>query len=192
LDAALVVFGTKGFHAANVSDVAAHAGVSQGTIYWYFESKDAILETLVTEGFREFVQPFMDMLEASDQSPVERLRLTLREALSWARMNSEQLRLLLQLWSQPALTDSDSGLASILEEVYGGQIMAPLGRIIGEAMELGEIAPGDVEALTLVTAALVDGLMLYMLMWPDAIVPQDRLEVAALRILQPLSQEGEV
>ena len=37
LNAALEVFSQKGFHAANVSDVAARAGVSQGTIYWYFE-----------------------------------------------------------------------------------------------------------------------------------------------------------
>ena len=69
--------------------------------------------------------------------------------------------------------------------------MAPLGRVISEAMELGEIAPGDVEALTLVTGALVDGLMLYMVIWPDAIVPQDRLEEAALRILQPIVTEKE-
>ncbi len=43
IDAALAVFTQKGFHAANVSDVAAQAGVSQGTIYWYFESKEELL-----------------------------------------------------------------------------------------------------------------------------------------------------
>jgi len=32
LDAALTVFSCKGFHAANVSDVAAQAGVSQGLV----------------------------------------------------------------------------------------------------------------------------------------------------------------
>ena len=43
LQAALATFGEKGFNAANVSDVAARAGVSQGTIYWYFDSKDELL-----------------------------------------------------------------------------------------------------------------------------------------------------
>ena len=39
LDSALAVFSQRGFHASNVSDVAAHAGVSQGTIYWYSKAR---------------------------------------------------------------------------------------------------------------------------------------------------------
>jgi len=34
IQAALRVFTQKGYNAANVSDVAAQASVSQGTIYW--------------------------------------------------------------------------------------------------------------------------------------------------------------
>ncbi len=48
LTAALDMFGEKGFHATNVSDVASRAGISQGTIYLYFKSKDEPLRTCHT------------------------------------------------------------------------------------------------------------------------------------------------
>jgi len=46
LDAAVRVFARKGFHATRVSEVAKAAGVADGTIYLYFESKDHLLVSL--------------------------------------------------------------------------------------------------------------------------------------------------
>ncbi|MGH8910521.1 MAG: TetR/AcrR family transcriptional regulator [Egibacteraceae bacterium] len=43
LDAATTVFAARGFHRATVRDVARAAGVADGTIYNYFESKPALL-----------------------------------------------------------------------------------------------------------------------------------------------------
>ena len=41
--AAIEVFAEKGFHQARVSDVAARAGVADGTIYLYFKNKEDLL-----------------------------------------------------------------------------------------------------------------------------------------------------
>src|SRR5437868_6959113 len=49
LEAALVVFAEKGFAAARMEDIAARARVSKGTIYLYFESKEAVFRALVRE-----------------------------------------------------------------------------------------------------------------------------------------------
>lgn len=43
LDAASVIFAQKGFHPTTIKDIAAEAGVADGTIYNYFESKTALL-----------------------------------------------------------------------------------------------------------------------------------------------------
>ncbi|GAG16406.1 unnamed protein product, partial [marine sediment metagenome] len=51
LEAALEVFSRKGYHVTNVSDVAAQAGVSQGTIYWYFDSKDELFQAALLSAF---------------------------------------------------------------------------------------------------------------------------------------------
>ena len=46
LDAAVVVFANRGFHACRVSDIADEANVAYGLVYHYFRSKDEVLDTL--------------------------------------------------------------------------------------------------------------------------------------------------
>jgi AcrR family transcriptional regulator len=47
LDAALSVFFEKGFAAARLDDIATRAGVSKGTVYLYFNSKEDVFDALV-------------------------------------------------------------------------------------------------------------------------------------------------
>jgi AcrR family transcriptional regulator len=47
LEAALSVFAEKGFAAARMDEIASRARVSKGTIYLYFESKEAVFRALV-------------------------------------------------------------------------------------------------------------------------------------------------
>lgn len=44
LRAALDVFGRKGFHGATIREIAAAAGLAEGTIYLYFPSKQEVLK----------------------------------------------------------------------------------------------------------------------------------------------------
>ena len=45
--AALEVFAEKGFAATRLEDIAARAGASKGTVYLYFESKEALFKAAV-------------------------------------------------------------------------------------------------------------------------------------------------
>lgn len=49
LAAALNIFSAKGFTATKLDEVAKEAGVSKGTVYLYFESKEVLLKEVVTE-----------------------------------------------------------------------------------------------------------------------------------------------
>lgn len=49
LDAALKVFAAKGYAGARMDDIARAAGVTKGTIYLYFENKEAVFKALVRE-----------------------------------------------------------------------------------------------------------------------------------------------
>jgi AcrR family transcriptional regulator len=46
LDAALACFSEKGFAATRMDDIARRAGISKGTIYLYFESKETVFKAL--------------------------------------------------------------------------------------------------------------------------------------------------
>ena len=48
--AALDLFVEKGFAATRLDDVAARAGVSKGTLYLYFDSKEALFKSVIEEG----------------------------------------------------------------------------------------------------------------------------------------------
>jgi AcrR family transcriptional regulator len=49
LDAALSVFAEKGYAAARMEDIAARAGVTKGTIYLYFQSKEDVFKSLARQ-----------------------------------------------------------------------------------------------------------------------------------------------
>ena len=64
LDAALSLFVSKGFSATKVEDVAASAGVSKGTLFLYFSSKEdlfkAVIRTNLADHFPAWNQEFED------------------------------------------------------------------------------------------------------------------------------------
>lgn len=58
--AAAELFSERGFAATRLEDVAARAGVSKGTVYLYFDSKELLFEAVV----REAITPNLDRAEA--------------------------------------------------------------------------------------------------------------------------------
>ncbi|HYJ78119.1 MAG TPA: TetR/AcrR family transcriptional regulator [Longimicrobiaceae bacterium] len=64
LDSAVRVFAEHGFFAARIRDIAAGAGVAEGTIYLYFEGKDDLLLTAFREKVAEFVASVREVLDS--------------------------------------------------------------------------------------------------------------------------------
>ena len=50
LEAALTVFGEKGYHNATIAEIAEEAGIGKGTVYWYFSSKEELFAGMVDHG----------------------------------------------------------------------------------------------------------------------------------------------
>lgn len=71
--AAVKVFAQKGFYCARVSDVAREAGVADGTIYLYFESKEDLLKGLYEENMGKIIQGVQTIV-ARDDKPSIRLK----------------------------------------------------------------------------------------------------------------------
>ena len=86
LDAALSVFAEKGFAAARMEDIAARAGVTKGTIYLYFPSKEEVFKSLARQhvgatladamaqakGYQGTVREFLAMMMAIIAEKIER------------------------------------------------------------------------------------------------------------------------
>ena len=54
--AALNLFARKGYHGTKISDVVKATGVSQGTVYWHFQSKEQLTLALIEDGKEKLIQ----------------------------------------------------------------------------------------------------------------------------------------
>lgn len=87
--AALTLFVEKGYAATRLDEVAARAGVSKGTLYLYFDSKEALFQAVIREG----VVPAIEAGEAMFAEPGSDPRTLLRAFLEawWERIGSTEL-----------------------------------------------------------------------------------------------------
>lgn len=73
LESAIDVIAERGFFNARVSDIAARAGVADGTIYLYFKNKEQILMAAISTAFSTFMQRARAEIKKSDD-PRQQLR----------------------------------------------------------------------------------------------------------------------
>jgi AcrR family transcriptional regulator len=63
LDGARRVFRARGFDGASMGEIAKAAGVSKGTLYVYFDSKETLFKTLITVDRRDAAERLFDLDE---------------------------------------------------------------------------------------------------------------------------------
>jgi len=73
LRSATKVFARNGYFNSKVADIAAEAGIADGTVYLYFKSKDEILHSIFDRAMGHFIAEGRREL-AVLESPVDRLR----------------------------------------------------------------------------------------------------------------------
>src|SRR6476646_6272806 len=78
LEAALKVFAEKGFAAARMDEVARRAGVTKGTIYLYFPSKEELFKSLVRGAIGGTLEQVAAYAEGYDGTARELLASVLR------------------------------------------------------------------------------------------------------------------
>lgn len=77
LDAALDVFAERGFAGARLEDIAQRAGVTKGTVYLYFASKEELFEAVVRQTLVSSIARGQAALRDFDGPTPELLRLVL-------------------------------------------------------------------------------------------------------------------
>ncbi|MEN9670226.1 MAG: hypothetical protein RL018_503 [Pseudomonadota bacterium] len=77
LEAALDLFVAKGFAATRVEEVAAKAGVSKGTLFLYFKSKEELFEAVVRENISNQISQGMVELENFDGPTTDMLKFAM-------------------------------------------------------------------------------------------------------------------
>jgi len=120
---AAAVFAEKGFHGSSTRDIAEHMGIKQGSLYYYFKSKEEALGEVCLFGIEDYVG-HMKVIAASDQSFEAKLMATITSHLSSYRERNEALkvyndeRLYLPEEKRRNLKSLGSGYRQALEEIF--------------------------------------------------------------------------
>jgi len=176
LDAAARVFAAKGYRAATVDEVTAEAGLSKGTFYWNFKSKEDLFQTLLEE---RIDRPARALMEITRTAPADRptssdVSAGLARMLSGER---ETLVLLQEYWAaatrDPRLAQRYRRRQEVLREALAETL---------EARHETTGVPLEFPSRDLATAfiALAEGLGLEALVDPGAVGPDLFGEILSL------------
>jgi len=124
LDAAVNVFAQNGYHNSKVTTIAEMAGIATGSVYLYFENKEAILLTIFDRLWREYSQALRDIVKSADLDPLQKIDAII-ERLFKMFMNDSSLAVVFVNEQQYLLEKKRGNLSkhfdefmNLTEEVY--------------------------------------------------------------------------
>ncbi len=157
LEAALELFVEKGFAATRVEEVAKRAGVSKGTLFLYFSSKEELFKAVVRENLSGKFAEWNGMFDTFTGSTPEMLRFCMNSW--WERIGSTKASGITKLMM------SEAGNFPELAEFYRAEVICPgnllIERMLQRGMDRGEFKPMDVNQMVYSVLAP----MLFLAMW---------------------------
>lgn len=139
LVAALELFVERGFAATRLDEVAARAGVSKGTLYLYYASKEELFTAVVRETIVPRIEAFRREVEQSDLPAPELLERTLRGW--WAAAGETPLGGIAKLMV------AEAGNFPEVARLFNDEVIVPehaiLAGILTRGIEAGEFVPVD-------------------------------------------------
>jgi AcrR family transcriptional regulator len=129
LDAALALFVEKGFAATRAEEVAQRAGVSKGTLYLYYPSKEELFKAVVRQNLVNLIAEGLEAVAQHEGS------------------SSELLRYLMTTWWERVGCTPAAGIHKIvlsevrnfpeLAQFYADEVIAPADKLFSTAVQRG-------------------------------------------------------
>ncbi len=157
LEAALTLFVEKGLAATRQEEVAKLAGVSKGTLYLYYPSKDELFKAVIQAYLTEVLVEGGEIVDQYEGSTSDLLHLLAQTW--WERVGSSTAAGLLILIMAEARKFPD------LAQFYVDEVVAPshalLGRVVQRGMDRGEYRHMDVMSVVQALIAPMQFLIIY-------------------------------
>ncbi len=129
LEAAATCFGQDGYNAASVADICRRAGVSKGTLYLYFRSKEDLFKAVVRGGIVPAIERAEKLLDEHQGSADALIRKLVKQW--WASVGSTRLG------GIPKLMISESRNFPELTQFYYREVISRGHRLVAAAVQRG-------------------------------------------------------
>ena len=164
LDALQELLENQKMQSISVSEIAQTAGIGKGSIYYYFPSKDAILEALVERNYEKPLRTAKALAYQTDISPFTRMAMIFQACRN---SSSEFVK---------SEDSAGSGVQekALLHQKYVNHIITELKPVLAEIIRQG-IAAGDIHFEN--PGALAEVVLIVLTVKMDnTLVPSDREE----------------
>lgn len=159
LSAALLLFATKGLAATKVTEIATAAAMSQGLMYHYFSSKEAIFTELIRGAFERLNFACRE-LARMPQPPQEKISFAIVTLLQGIRDNVDYARYHL-LIAQATVSEAIPPAARAIIAQENRLPYTIIAQIMREGQQAGTIKPHDPDELALLFWTSINGLAIY-------------------------------
>jgi AcrR family transcriptional regulator len=157
LASALRCFSREGFHGTTITDIVRQSGVSQGTFYLYFQTKDDVIAALADD--RAQADALVSAIAAAEADPVAGLTVlfdlfggTLDDAA-----RADERRVTVQSWAEAL---RDEGIRERLA-ANAERVQAEIARLVERGQRSGRFrADAEPQGFARTLTALFRGLML--------------------------------
>ncbi len=141
LDAAMELFTERGFAATRVEDVAAKAGISKGTVYLYFPSKEALMEGLIHRAISPIALEAISTIDAVGVDP--RIVFKTIGGLLVKKLGDPKIFAVPKLIIREAVQFPE--LAQMYRREVLDKVIPRITRLIEHQVEIGRYRPVDAE-----------------------------------------------
>lgn len=146
----MACFGRAGYQATTIDRIAAEAGLSKGSVYRFFASKDDVLLAIL-DLYEQELNAKLTAIFAATNDPLDRIRRSLRIALAYISDRSELDRVWSEFQQHPEARDRIADVYGATRQTIEGQIQA--------GIDAGLLADQPVQATADMIMALHDGLL---------------------------------
>jgi AcrR family transcriptional regulator len=173
--AALDQFAERGFAATRLDDVAARAGVSKGTLYLYFDSKEELFKAVVRESLLPNIAR-VEALVADFAGPTPELIRRMVDTIGMVVTTS-------RIGALPKLVIAESGNFPDIARFYLEEVIQRglrlIEAVLKRGIERGEFRPVDVG----LTVRAVIAPVILLAIWKNSFEPFDAEPLDARRYL---------
>jgi AcrR family transcriptional regulator len=155
-EAAITCFGRQGYHLTKMDDIAAEAGLSKGSLYWYFDSKKALFIALFREIMVQFEAGWETVIADKNSSATEKVLTMLSLMRGEFKEFASFFGVMMEAWAQ---TLHDEDVVELLDQFYQPYVQM-MTQIIEQGIANHEFQVTNPEATTLVLLSMFDGVTL--------------------------------
>lgn len=177
IEAAMTVFARKGFYEARMDDIVQESGLSKGTLYWYFQSKDEVIAAIMEHFFGIELHEIQDALNQEEMISQQLVQLIHRAAAELKHM-SEIMPITLEFYS----TASRKKTVQAKLKEYFNAYLRLLAGMIQVGIERGEFRPVNPQETAIAIGSLFEGLITLWIVDPQSIDLDEHGE-ASIRLL---------